>query len=140
MAVIHISEEEATRDFGAVMTRIREGAEVSIDKGDRPVAVMRPADPAPRSIEESIAIGRAREDARGYKAVMTEDFARDLEEIVANRKSTEPVLQRTTAEAIAIGEAREKARGFKAVMDEDFARDLTEIVANRKPANWPEWD
>ena len=46
MAQVHMTEAEAARDFHAVMARVREGAEVVIDEGHRPVAVIRtPADP-----------------------------------------------------------------------------------------------
>jgi hypothetical protein len=38
---IRISEAEAARDFAAVMTRVREGAEVIIENGTLPVAVIR---------------------------------------------------------------------------------------------------
>jgi len=38
--VIHISELEAVRDFAGVMERVREGAEVFIEKDARPVAVI----------------------------------------------------------------------------------------------------
>ena len=41
--VIHISEEEAAGDFSLVMTRVREGAEVIIERNAKPVAVVRPA-------------------------------------------------------------------------------------------------
>lgn len=38
--VIHISELEAAKDFAGVMDRVREGAEVVIEKDARPVAVI----------------------------------------------------------------------------------------------------
>lgn len=41
--VIHISEAEAARDFGAVLSQVREGAEIVIEKNAQPVAVIRPA-------------------------------------------------------------------------------------------------
>ena len=41
--VIHISDDEAVRDFGAVLDQVRAGAEVIIEHNARPVAVMRAA-------------------------------------------------------------------------------------------------
>jgi len=41
MAVIHISEAEATRDFAAVLARVRDGEEVVIESNYRPVAVIK---------------------------------------------------------------------------------------------------
>jgi len=38
--IIHISELEAARDFAGVMERVREGAEVVIEKDAQPVAVI----------------------------------------------------------------------------------------------------
>ena len=43
--VIDMSEAEATRDFTSLLARVREGAEVVIKDGTRPVAVVRPAEP-----------------------------------------------------------------------------------------------
>jgi antitoxin (DNA-binding transcriptional repressor) of toxin-antitoxin stability system len=40
MVRIRISEAEAARDFGAVMARVRAGAEVVIENGTLPVAVI----------------------------------------------------------------------------------------------------
>jgi hypothetical protein len=41
MAVIHISEAEAVRDRGAVLARVRAGAEVVIDDESSPIVVLR---------------------------------------------------------------------------------------------------
>ena len=42
-SLIHISDDEAARDCGAVLDQVRAGAEVIIEHNARPVAVMRPA-------------------------------------------------------------------------------------------------
>lgn len=86
MDTIHISEEEAARDFAGLMARVRAGAEVIIESGSAPIALVRPAAPASRSVSESIAIAEARTRERGYPAVMDPDFAADMEEIIRNRK------------------------------------------------------
>ena len=43
--VIHISAEEATRDFAALLVHVRAGDEVVIEHNALPVAVLRPAAP-----------------------------------------------------------------------------------------------
>ena len=81
MATIHISEAEAARDFAALLARVRAGAEVVIENGTLPVAVLRaPAAPR-RSIEECIAL--LPDDST---AVMDEDFASDVETAVADHR------------------------------------------------------
>jgi len=46
MAVIHMSEAEAARDFAGGLARVRDGAEIVIESNDRPVAVIRSPGPA----------------------------------------------------------------------------------------------
>jgi antitoxin (DNA-binding transcriptional repressor) of toxin-antitoxin stability system len=86
MDTIHISEEEAARDFAGLMARVRAGAEVIIESGSSPIALVRPASPQHRTLSESIAIAEARTRERGYAAVMDPEFAADMEEIIRNRK------------------------------------------------------
>jgi antitoxin (DNA-binding transcriptional repressor) of toxin-antitoxin stability system len=86
MAVIHISEAEAARDFAGVLARVRGGAEVVIESNDRPVAVIKSPELPRRTISESIALAEAYEKELGYAPVIDEDFAADLEEIIRNRK------------------------------------------------------
>jgi antitoxin (DNA-binding transcriptional repressor) of toxin-antitoxin stability system len=86
MATIHISEAEAALDFAALLARVRAGAEVVIENGTLPVAVLRaPATPR-RSISESIALAEARSKELGYKAVMDADYAADMQEVIRSRK------------------------------------------------------
>ena len=40
--VIHISDAEATNDFGSLLERVRDGAEVVIEHDERPIAVVLP--------------------------------------------------------------------------------------------------
>lgn len=80
MAVIHISEAEAARDFAGLMAHVRLGAEVVIEDGARAVAVLHSAIPAGpgRLLSESIASA----EARGSSALLDGGFASDLEEAV----------------------------------------------------------
>jgi hypothetical protein len=82
MVQIHMTEAEAARDFHAVLARVREGVEVVIEEGHRRIALVRSPEAPGRPIEECIAIARA----RGSQATLDEDFAKDIEEIVATRK------------------------------------------------------
>ena len=81
--VIHISEEEAARDFASVLARVRDGAEVVIESDTRAVAVLRPAvAPGARLLSESIALA----EAHGSTATLDRDFSRDLEEIINSHR------------------------------------------------------
>lgn len=86
--VIHISEEEAARDFASVLARVRAGAEVVIETegGNLPVAVIHAPVPPRRTISEYIAL--LPEDST---AVMDSDFARDVEAAIeSHREPLEP--------------------------------------------------
>ena len=86
MATIHISESEAAADFPGLMAHVRAGAEVVIECGTQPVAVLRAAAPPRRSISESIALAEGYTKELGYKPTMDAEFAADMEEIIRNRK------------------------------------------------------
>ena len=90
--VIHISEAEAASDFAALLTRVRAGAEVIIERDSRPVAVVRsPEAPRGRLLSESIALAKAHAKELGYEPTMDADFAADLEEIInSHRKPLNP--------------------------------------------------
>ena len=81
--VIHISEEEAARNFADVLARVRAGAEVVID-GHEPVVVsMRASGREPgRLLSESIALA----EAHGSTVTLDGDFARDLEAVINSHR------------------------------------------------------
>jgi len=84
---IHISEEEAARDFAGLMNRVRAGAEVVIESesGKVPVA-MHPAAPLRRAIAECIALL-----PENSPAVIDADFAKDVEAAIeSHREPLEP--------------------------------------------------
>jgi antitoxin (DNA-binding transcriptional repressor) of toxin-antitoxin stability system len=87
--VIHISEAEAASNFAGVLARVREGAEVVIESGKLPVAVVRPAEPHVRLLSESIALAKAHAKELGYEPTLDPDFAADLEDIIKSRKPRE---------------------------------------------------
>jgi antitoxin (DNA-binding transcriptional repressor) of toxin-antitoxin stability system len=72
--VIRISEAEVASKFALLMARVRAGAEVIIENGDRPIAVLHPAEPVRCTISECIA--RLPE---GSTATIDPDFAKDVE-------------------------------------------------------------
>jgi antitoxin (DNA-binding transcriptional repressor) of toxin-antitoxin stability system len=86
MAVIHISEADAARDFAGLIARVRAGEEVVIDGGSTPVKLSAVPVRAGRSISESIALAEARSKELGFQPVMDEEYAADMEEIIRNRK------------------------------------------------------
>lgn len=79
MAVIHISEAEAARDFAALLARVRAGEEIVIES-DAPAVVLRVAVPAGpgRLLSEVIAAA----ESRGSSTLLDGSFAHDLEEAV----------------------------------------------------------
>lgn len=79
--VIHISEEEAAKDFAKLLVRVRAGAEVVIEHDSQPVAVVHPAPPAHRTISECIAL--LPEDST---ATLDADFAKDVEAAIESHR------------------------------------------------------
>jgi antitoxin (DNA-binding transcriptional repressor) of toxin-antitoxin stability system len=92
MAVIHISEADAARDFPGLMARVRAGAEIVIESDARAVAVVRPAGDEfrPRLLSESIALAKKHAEELGYEPRMDPEFVADLEEIIRSRKPWNP--------------------------------------------------
>jgi len=86
--VIHISEAEAaTTNVATLLAHVRAGAEVVIENGARPVAVLRSLEPHPgRLLSESIALAEAHAKELGYEPTLDAEFAADLEEIINSRK------------------------------------------------------
>ena len=76
MATVHMKDSEVTSDFAAVLTMIRGGVEVVVEKDHRPVAVIRSPLRLGRPISECIGSARA----SGSKVTLDEGFARDVEE------------------------------------------------------------
>lgn len=77
-----MTDAEVAQDFSAVLKRLREGTEVVVEQDHRPVAVISAMKGPGRPIDDCIAI--AQTQASG--STLDEDFARDLEEIIADRK------------------------------------------------------
>jgi prevent-host-death family protein len=80
--VIHISEADAASNFADVLARVREGAEVVIESGKLPVAVVRPAEPHLRLLSESLRLAKK----HASTATLDGEFARDLEAVVNSHR------------------------------------------------------
>jgi antitoxin (DNA-binding transcriptional repressor) of toxin-antitoxin stability system len=78
MATIHISDVDAARDFAAVLAQVRAGAEVVIESGSAPVAVLHAPASLRRTVEECLALL-----PKDSPATIDEDFAADVEAAMA---------------------------------------------------------
>lgn len=90
MATIHVSTADAARDFAALLAEVRGGAEVIIEDGSLPVAVLHAPAPLRRSISDSIALAAKHEIETGLAPVFEAEFAADMEEIVSRRQPWNP--------------------------------------------------
>jgi len=77
-----MTEAEVTNNFAAVLEKLRQGAEVVVEQDHRPVAVISPLKGPGRPIDECIALAKA----HGSGATLDEDFAQDLEDIIADEQ------------------------------------------------------
>ena len=93
MATVRMTESEVARDLHAVLAKVQAGVEVVIEQDHRPVAVLRPAQPAGpgRKLSECIALAKAYEEKLGYAPIPDADFAKDVQAgIDSHRDSFEP--------------------------------------------------
>ncbi len=142
--MVYISEEEAAKNFGALMQHIRSGDEVRLDCKDGVKAVVKRADDEPvkaRSITAIIEGFKQREEAQGL-AIPDDEFATDVADARARyngRHNTVPV-RRTIAEAREILRLRRETQGL-AVPDPDMASDMEEIhELYNQPMDMSRWD
>jgi antitoxin (DNA-binding transcriptional repressor) of toxin-antitoxin stability system len=80
--VVHVTEAEAAKDFAAVMSKVRAGAEVVIEKDALPVAVVKAPEPTPRLLSESLRLIRE----RGSTVTLDGGFAKDVEEFIESHR------------------------------------------------------
>ena len=89
--VIHISEKEAGAiNVATLLAHLRAGAEVIIENGARPVAILHLAEPERRTISECIERAKAHEEETGKAPILDPDFAEDVEEIIRSRAPWTP--------------------------------------------------
>ena len=82
MAQVHMTEAELARDLHAVLEKVRQGAEVIVERDAQPVAVIKAPQFRGRPIDECIALAQA----HGSHATLDEDFAKDLEDIINSHR------------------------------------------------------
>jgi antitoxin (DNA-binding transcriptional repressor) of toxin-antitoxin stability system len=80
--VVHVTEADAAKDFAAVMSKARAGAEVVIEKDALPVAVVKAPEPTPRLLSESLRLIRE----RGSTVTLDGGFAKDVEEFIESHR------------------------------------------------------
>ncbi len=86
MATIHIPEAEAANRFASLMASVRAGAEVVIESGSTPIAILTAPNTKSLSLEERIDMLPDDSDA-----IMDEDFARDIQAAIdAHREPLHP--------------------------------------------------
>jgi antitoxin (DNA-binding transcriptional repressor) of toxin-antitoxin stability system len=86
MATYHISEAEAARDFSAIMARVREGAEVVIEKESAaPILIRALSDRPVRRLSESLRIA----EDRSSGVTLDGGFEADLEAVINSHR--EPI-------------------------------------------------
>ena len=90
MATIHITEAEAARDLPALLAKARAGAEVVIENGSLPAAILRSEFPTHRTISECLTLARKHEQESGETPILDPDFADDVAEIARNREPWTP--------------------------------------------------
>jgi antitoxin (DNA-binding transcriptional repressor) of toxin-antitoxin stability system len=73
--ILRVSEADVVKDIALMLEKVRQGSEVVIEENHRPIAVIAPSRPVGRPISEVIAELKV----RGSKAVIDDDFARDIE-------------------------------------------------------------
>ncbi len=76
MSTVRITESELARDVHGVLEKVRQGAEVVVEKDHRPVAVIKASKSAGRLSSEVL----ADLTARNSTAVIDDAFAQDVEE------------------------------------------------------------
>jgi antitoxin (DNA-binding transcriptional repressor) of toxin-antitoxin stability system len=80
MATVRMTETELARDLHAVLERVQQGSEVIVEQEDhRLVAIIRPPHRSGRPITEILREARQRNSS----VTLDEDFAKDLEEVIA---------------------------------------------------------
>jgi antitoxin (DNA-binding transcriptional repressor) of toxin-antitoxin stability system len=89
--VIRVSDTEAVGDFRSLLDKVRSGAEVVIEHDERPVAVVRAAESAPRTISECIALAEAHAKELGSEPTLDPDFAADVADVIDNRQPWKPL-------------------------------------------------
>lgn len=82
MEQVRMTDTEVQNNFAAVLENLKHGAEVVVERDHRPVAVIIPVKGPGRPIDECIALAKA----HGCGARLDEEYAKDLEAVIASRR------------------------------------------------------
>ena len=82
MEQVRMTDAEVGNNFAAVLEKLKHGAEVVVEQDHRPVAVISPVKGPGRPIDECIALAKT----HGSGARLDEEYAKDLEEVIASRR------------------------------------------------------
>lgn len=82
MAQVRMTEAELARDVHAALEKVRPGVEVVIERDHRQVAVIKMPSTPGRLLSECLALA----EAHGSTTTLDEDFGKDLEEVIQNRR------------------------------------------------------
>jgi antitoxin (DNA-binding transcriptional repressor) of toxin-antitoxin stability system len=82
MTQFHMTEAQVTKDFAAVLEKLRQGAEVVVEQDHRPVAVIRPPERSGRPISEIIREAKQRNST----VTLDADFGKDMEAVIASHQ------------------------------------------------------
>ena len=83
--ILRLTATQAARDFSHLLDQVEDGSEAVIERRGEAVAVIGPAESAPRRISECLSVKLPRASVRPDP-----DFARDLNDIVAGNPMGEP--------------------------------------------------
>ncbi len=84
-----IREADLAKELGSVLHRVEDGAEFIVERGEHPIAVIRPVVPFGRKISECITLADLHERENYSIPPVDTAFADDLAEIVKGRKPRE---------------------------------------------------
>jgi len=77
-----MTEADVSKDFSAVLEKLKSGAEILVEQDHRPVAVIRPVKGPGRLLSESIALA----EAHGSTVTLDDAFGQDLEDIIEGHR------------------------------------------------------
>jgi hypothetical protein len=81
MGTVRITEAELVRDVHAVLEKVKDGAEIVVERDHHAVAMIRSPIFKGRLLSECIALA----EARGSTATLDDGFMKDVEEGIASR-------------------------------------------------------
>ena len=83
-----MTDAEVTSNFAAVLEKLRQGAEVVVEKDHLPVAVIGPVKGPGRPIDECIALAKT----HGSGTALDEEYAADLKSVLDSRQPVDTSL------------------------------------------------